>query len=535
MSARAVIFGVDGLTFRVLHPLMERGRLPNFQRLSQNGCEAVLESKYPPATPSAWMSLATGLKPAGHGTYDFWDFEEQHGPGSARVAKLQTRRKGGKAIWNILSEYGKKVLVINISMTYPPEPVNGIMISGYMTPSAEVDFTYPLAFKEELFRAVPDYMIDLTPEDKSLIGLSKWQARVIDATLRMTEQRMKLISFMLKEKPWDFCFLGFVGADRLQHRLWDEITSLDIRSTEYYDLLDDGLGQILDMLGPGDNLFVVSDHGFQGASRSFEPNEYLYGKGLVALGSHAQQSREHTGRISTLKYVLKRAGLLDLARKAKGTLQGAGVIKKAVVDSYKIKAPDIVWERTLAYLPSTACFGSGAADIFLSPNLDAQYILELAEDLKRQVDPLTGQTLIDAVFTTEVFGNGPYAPREPHLLLLPNDGITFRKSMGNKRLWGDAVMANAPGKKSGVHQKDGVLYAYGSGFKRGFKAPNAEVYDLVPTVLHSMGLPLPIAFDGRVLEELFAKDERVEQTSEVPDRSSEGGMARRKLKKLLEV
>ncbi len=247
------------------------------------------------------------------------------------------------------------------------------------------------------------------------------------------------------------------------------------------------------------------------------------------------QSRERTSRSSTLKNVLKRAGLFDLARMAKGTLEGAGLIKKAVVDSYKIKDPDIVWERTLAYMPSTACFGSGAADIFLSPNLDAQYILELAEDLKRQVDPLTGQSLIDAVFTTEVFGNGPYAPREPHLLLLPNDGITFRNSVGNKRLWGDATMANAPGKKSGVHQKDGVLYAYGSGFKRGFKAPNADVYDLVPTVLHSMGLPLPIAFDGRVLEELFAKDERVEQTSEVPDRSSEGGMARRKLKKLLEV
>jgi predicted AlkP superfamily phosphohydrolase/phosphomutase len=535
MSARTVIFGVDGLTLRVLHPLMDRGRLPNFQRLRQHGCEAVLESKYPPATPSAWMSLATGLKPAGHGVYDFWDFEEQDGPGSARRAKLQTRRKGGKAIWNILSEYGKKVLVLNIPMTYPPEPVNGIMISGYMTPSAEADFTYPQSFKEELFRAVPDYMIDLNPEDKSVLGLSKWQARVIDATLRMTEQRIKLIDFMLKEKPWDFCFLGFVGADRLQHRLWDEITSLEARATAYYDLLDDGLGHVLDLLGPGDSLFVVSDHGFQGASRSFEPNEYLYRKGLVALGVHAQENRARAGRVNTLKHALRRAGLFDLARRGKAALEDAGWRRTPATDAHGTAGPDIIWERTLAYIPSTVCFGAGYADIFLSPHLDAECLSELVEDLQRQVDPLTGKTLVEAAYTAEVFGGGPYAPREPHLLLLPNEGITFRHSFGNKRLWGGATMANAPLKKSGVHHKDGVLYAYGGIFKRGFAAPNAEVYDLVPTLLASMGLPLPLAFDGRVLEELFAGAERPQRTASGAESGPGGGLARRKLQRLLEV
>src|SRR5215467_7526212 len=120
---RAVIFGVDGLTFRILHPLIERGDLPNFQRLKQEGCEAVLESKYPPITPTAWMSLSTGLKPASHGIYDFWEFEEQQENRSASKVHVHTQRKAGKAIWNILSEFGKQVLVINVPLTYPPEPV----------------------------------------------------------------------------------------------------------------------------------------------------------------------------------------------------------------------------------------------------------------------------------------------------------------------------------------------------------------------------------------------------------------------------
>src|SRR5437868_15194443 len=158
---RTVIFGVDGLTFRVLHPLLERGDLPNFRKLSEEGCEAILESKYPPLTPPAWTALSTGLKPAGHGVYDFWEYEEEQGQGNTRKAHVMTHRKGGKAIWNILSEYGKKVLVVNVPMTYPPEAVNGIMISGYMTPNTEVEFVYPPAFKRELLQVVPGYQMDM--------------------------------------------------------------------------------------------------------------------------------------------------------------------------------------------------------------------------------------------------------------------------------------------------------------------------------------------------------------------------------------
>ena len=89
---RTVVFGVDGLTFRVLHPLIERGDLPNFKKLSQEGCESTLQSKYPPLTQPAWTSLSTGLKPALHGVYDFWMYEHQE-HGTARNPRVQTKRK----------------------------------------------------------------------------------------------------------------------------------------------------------------------------------------------------------------------------------------------------------------------------------------------------------------------------------------------------------------------------------------------------------------------------------------------------------
>ena len=523
---RTVVFGVDGLTFRVLHPLIERGDLPNFKKLSQYGCEAILESKYPPLTPPAWTSLSTGLKPARHGVYDFWMYEQQ-GHGVARSSRVQTKRKGGKAIWNILSEYGKKVLVINVPVTYPPEAVNGIMISGYMTPSSSADFTYPVDFKEELYRIVPDYQIDL--ELRSFWRKPRAMELLIDATMRMTERRIELTTYLLKEKPWDFCYVAFVGPDRLQHSLWEEISSLDTRATEYFRLLDYGLGLILEQLGPDDNLFVVSDHGFQGITHIFNINEYLYSKGWLIPSSSSQHQIKRAHRYASLKKALKRTGLISLARRTKRKLKHAGALKVLHTDVYHPQLLDIDWERTRAYVPSLSGYPGSYVDLFLREDVDAESIAELCADLEQQIDPRSGQALVHALYTTEVFGEGPYAPSEPHLLLLPNDGITFRMDLGTKSLWDEAS------KTRGTHQKDGVLYAYGGGIKSGFKAPDAEIYDLVPTVLRSMGLPLPHAFDGRVLDELFVTGKRAEQISSAVSSDIEGGLARSKLQKLLEA
>ncbi|GAC1384406.1 MAG: hypothetical protein NVSMB33_12870 [Ktedonobacteraceae bacterium] len=525
---RTVIFGVDGLTFRVLHPLIERGKLPNFQKLSMQGCEAVLESRYPPLTPPAWTSLSTGLKPAKHGVYDFWTYDEYQVRGGKRKAQVLTRRKNGKAIWNILSEYGKKVLVINIPTTYPVEVVNGIMVSGYTTPSTQVDFTYPSSFKEEIFQVAPNYQIDLDASFRERLNAAIKVGPLTDAVLRMTEERIKLILYMLKEKPWDFAYLAFIGADRLQHPFWEEVSTLHPRTNEYFCMLDDALGQVLALLAPEDSLFVVSDHGFCGHDTYFDINEYLYNKGLLFFNDATFEQNHHKAhRAAQVRRLASQLRLRSLGRKIKRALKSAGAWSTSNVAPDGLNRPtleNVDWEKTLAYVPSLSGLPGGYADIFLRPDISAEQIDMLCDDLKRQVNPKNGQPLIDAIYTNEVYGTGPYVLREPHLLLLPHEGVTFRVELGNKHLWEDL------GKSFGSHHKDGVLYAYGAPFKQGLKVPHAEIYDLIPTVLRAMELPSPHAFDGQVLEEMFIEKQAIE-----PSLDEEGGLARRKLKKLQEV
>ncbi|QBD82029.1 hypothetical protein EPA93_41050 [Ktedonosporobacter rubrisoli] len=515
---RTVILGADGLAFRILHPLIERGDLPNFKRLSEQGCEAILESKYPPLTPAAWISLSTGLKPARHGVYDFWMYEDD-----SRIPRVQTKRKGGKAIWNILSEYGKQVLVINVPMTYPPEPVNGIMVSGYMTPSDQGEFTYPASFKEELYQAAPGYQIDLDLE--GFFRQSNALDKLIDVTLDMTEKRIQLLSYMLKEKPWDFCYVAFVGPDRLQHSLWKELISLDPRATEYFRLLDKALGLLLDYVGDDGSLYIISDHGFQGVNYTFSINEYLRLKGLLVPGS--LDSIKRAGLKADVKDVLKRVGLFSLARRVKKFLKHSGAVKfDSHTDVYQPLEEKIDLERTVAYVPSQSGYPGSFVDIVFKKDTPPEVVAEVAEDLKTQINPFTNGPLVDAVYTNEAFGEGPFARKEPHLLVLPNDSITFRMDIGGKHVWNETTQVR------GTHQKDGVFYAYGPNIKKGFKAPNAEVFDVVPTVLQGMGLPLPLTFDGRVVEDIFIQPKPDEQSATT---QSKGGLARRKLKKLLEV
>ena len=337
--------------------------------------------------------------------------------------------------------------------------------------------------------------------------------------------------YLLKEKPWDFCYVTFIGADRLQHPYWEEVSRLHPDTNAYFIMLDDALGQILQMLEPEDSLFIVSDHGFCGHDHYFDINEYLYAKGYLAFHkAEMEQVRRKSYRAVQFRKLASRLGLRSLGRKVKRTLKRFGLWMSSDFAPDGLDHPtlqNIDWEKTLAYVPSYSGFPGGYADIFLRPDITEEQQIALCADLKKQAHPKTGKPLIEAIYTNEVYGNGPHALRQPHLLLLPHEGVTFRMEPGNKDLWEDL------GKSFGAHHKDGVLYAYGGPFKRGFHAPPATIYDLVPTLLQAMALPLPHAFDGRVLEELFREDLPSIRSSISIRKSQDSVSAHNKLKKIL--
>ena len=505
---RVLLFGIDGLAFRVIDPYIKRGLLPNFQRVREGGVQSVLKSTIPPMTPPAWMSLATGMSPSKHGVYDFWDYKQAAAGPEAHVV---THRRGGKAIWNVLSDWGKKVIIGNVPLTYPPEPVNGIMVSGYMAPDMRANVTYPTDFKEELLKEVPHYMIDLDP------AVSGGQVGdPLAETLKMTRERIALFRLLLG-KPWDFCFMAFVGADRIQHLRWENIAVFQPQAIAYYQLLDEALGMALAALESDDLLMIVSDHGFQGTKRTFYIQDYLYKDGLLQVrdGRRRQQAQA----LNNIKAFVRSVGLKKIARRAMRSLRWAGVVS-VEKEYHAARLPDLDWQRTGAWVPSSSGSMAGYADIFFAPSLSEERIDELIQNLKAIRDPQTGQPLVREVYREDVFGHGEYAPGERHLIVLANDGFNLATDLGHASLWDTRDTA------TGIHQSDGVLYLYGANVKKGVRIAPAHIYDVVPTILSHMGLPLSPGLEGKVVTEAF------EQPNAASGLSGDGGVVLKKLKKL---
>src|SRR3569832_2836857 len=95
-NPKVVVFGVDGATFNVMRPLIEKGRLPHLAKLIKNGVSGPLQSTVPPVTAPAWVSFMTGVNPGRHGIFHFvanshLDYEEGTLLGSAQI--------GEKTLW----------------------------------------------------------------------------------------------------------------------------------------------------------------------------------------------------------------------------------------------------------------------------------------------------------------------------------------------------------------------------------------------------------------------------------------------------
>src|SRR5512146_1369714 len=133
-----LIIGLDGGTFDLITPFIQHGHLPHLKELMQSGVWSELRSTVPPVTASAWSSFMTGKNPGAHGLFDFMQRRE----GSYDLAPVSVRDRDGKSVWDLIGDAGKKVIVMNVPVTWPPQPVNGLLVTGMLTPRNAENYTY---------------------------------------------------------------------------------------------------------------------------------------------------------------------------------------------------------------------------------------------------------------------------------------------------------------------------------------------------------------------------------------------------------
>lgn len=266
-----LVIGWDGASPNLVEKWIREGRLPHLAALYRNGVGGRVRAPWPPVTFPSWTTFMTGVNPGKHGVFDF----TRRVPGTYRVQFLNATHRRAPSVWSLLSVAGKRVCVLGLPATYPPESVNGIMVSGFDTPvttRADASFVYPPERAQEVlaeggfpFAPFQEFRVD-----------DRWYARARDELLKGIEQKTRLAEKFLRQGRWD-CFLVLFGeSDTVAHHFWHYH---DRRSPffdpsraplwghavrEVYEALDAALGRLLAVV-PGANALVISDHGFGGA------------------------------------------------------------------------------------------------------------------------------------------------------------------------------------------------------------------------------------------------------------------------------
>jgi predicted AlkP superfamily phosphohydrolase/phosphomutase len=508
-DGKLVVIGLDGGTFNAIDPLIEENKLPNIERIIKEGVRGNLLSTIPPVTGPAWASFMTGKSPQSHGLYDF----VKPLPNDYKRQIVSYKDIRSKTIWSILSEYGKKLGVINVPVTYPPPEVNGFLISGMLTPSIESQFTYPISLSNELQSKYGEYILDIWWQK---YGRNRVKNFIQDLT-NCTVQRQKITLDLMGSKEWDFFMTVFSGTDRIQHSLWQYLfpenrNSLSKKEKQvreliifYYQQIDKSIGEIFNFINSRANLLIMSDHGFGPLRGKFYLNKWLEEIGLLSYDKRKiKKFRLKSSIIPALRQIIRVADPLNVRNK---------IISKMSNNSGRMSPYNFLdcidWSKTKAYAASNTEQGlyinlaGREPQGIVKPGRDSNEVREkIIKELKNLVDPEKKERFVSEVYKKEEIYSGPFVNRAPDIIFFLKGGQYIADVQPRNYLFEELSWKTG----TGTHRMEGIFIAFGEGIKKGIRIKRARIIDLAPTILNMMNTPIPIDMDGKVLEEIFTDE-----------------------------
>jgi len=262
---RVMLIGLDGAEPTLVHRWINEGKLPNLKSIAERGSLLPCASTTPFATFPAWTTCTTGVNPGKHGIIDFTRMKQ----GEYAIQFVNSTARRTPALWNTLSEAGKRCCILGVPATYPPEPLNGIMISGFDSPvttGIDASFVYPQSEYPSLKQwTFADFQ-------ESNIG-DGWHDMALQKLLKGIENKERMACELLNREPWDFFMMVYGESDTVSHHFWmfhdpDSPRFKPGHETaiqQVYERLDQAVGKMMASAGDDVVVGIVSDHGFGGS------------------------------------------------------------------------------------------------------------------------------------------------------------------------------------------------------------------------------------------------------------------------------
>jgi len=435
-----------------------RDALPNLRRLMELGTYGELTSTIPAITVPAWASMMSSKDP---GQLGFYGFRNRADHSYERMNIATSKMIKVDRVWDILSRASKQVVVAGVPQTYPVKPVNGCMISSFLTPSTQSQFTHPPELKDELAGLLDEeYMFDVQQfrtEDKD---------HLLEQIYKLADQHHEVVKHLMTTKPWDFFMHVDMGVDRIHHGFWkffDERhpqyeagNRYESAVRDYYIHLDEQIGERLALLDDETAVLVVSDHGGQPMMGGICFNEWL-----------------------------KQEGYLRLEYQPEGIVP----LEKCEVD----------WEKTLAW-------GSGGyyARLFLNvKGREPDGVIDPADYEKvrdKLAERIAGITDPEGNPISSVAHKPEEIYREVNNIapdLIVYFGNLKWRSVGSLGLNRIHSFENDTGPDDANHAQEGLYIYYDPQRSGQGRGQTRHLMDIAPTILEKMGVAIPTDMQGR--------------------------------------
>ena len=455
MKKRVLIIGWDCAAPELVFEAF-KDDMPNTRRLMEESIYGELESTIPPITVPAWMCMMTSRDPGELGVYGFRN-RKDYSYDAMTIANSHAVRV--PTLWDLLGKAKKKSVVLGVPLTYPAKPFQGWMVTSFLTPDRNAQWTFPRRLTREIDQVASDYMIDI-PNFRT-----ERRPELAQQLLKMTAERFKLARYLLETKDWDFFAMVEMGSDRLHHafwRFWDKKhrkyepnSPFAETMRNYYRNLDEELGKTLESVDDNTTIMIVSDHGAKRMDGGICVNEWLRQHGYLTLKSEPQGITRWT------------ADLVD-------------------------------WKKTKAW-------GEGGyyGRIFINvegrePNgiVSPQDYERVRDALKEQLEAIVdedGENINTRVFKPEaVYRECRNIPPD----LIVYFGNLFWRSVGSVGYNSIYTYENDTGPDDCNHAEMGMFILKNSGDARGRVSPK-HLYDIAPTVLAEFGIDIPSKMQGK--------------------------------------
>ncbi len=427
---------IDGVPFSLLREAFAKEEMPEFGRLSREGAFVRMNSVIPTISSVAWATFMTGVNPGKHNVYGFVDRDEE-----MRFTIASSRALKAKTLWQRLNQRSKRTIVMNLPVTYPPMPVNGILVSGFLGSTLDRS-----AYPQQVAARLKDmgYIIDPDP----------WKAKedregfLEDCFAALRARKEAALEFMEKE-DWDFFMLHVMGTDRVNHFYWDgyedEGSPYHERFWGFYREVDQAMAEVRAALPKGCKFLILSDHGFCRIKREVDVNAYLCEQGVLNFKERSKEPAD-----------------IDPVSKAYSLIPG----------------------RIYINLRGRELTGT------VEPEEYEGLREEITESLLDFTDPETGAAVIEQVYKREELYDGPCLDRAADLIAHPYRGYDLKAKMEESPLF-------SLSHRVGMHTYDDAsLFIEGHDLE---PERAISIVDVTPTIFDLMGLPIPDDLDGRSL------------------------------------